>query len=327
MRAIHIREFGGPEVLELIDIEKPVARDDYVVAKVFAAGLNRGDIVQRQGRYPPPPGAPDTLGLEFAGVVDSVGPAVTRWAAGDKVCGLLAGGGYAQYCLINSAHLLPLPSGWTMAEGAGFVEAAATVWTNIFDQVVLRQGESFLVHGGASGIGTMAIQMASAMNARVFTTVQGDERRARCLSLGAEAAIDYKTQDFVKEVLALTNGRGADVILDMVGGDYIERNIECAAVGGRLSMIAHLKGSVVTLDFRVPQRKRMTIAQSTLRARDTKEKARVIRGVEEMLWPYIEAGRIKPVIAATYPLACAGDAHRELERGGHFGKIVLVMDE
>jgi NADPH:quinone reductase len=327
MRAIKIREYGGPEVLELAEIEKPIAHDDYVVAKVFAAGLNRGDMVQRQGRYPPPPGAPDTLGLEFAGVVESVGPAVKRWATGDKVCGLLAGGGYAEYCLINEGHLLALPSAWTMAEGAGFVEAAATVWTNVFDQVVLKPGETFLVHGGASGIGTMAIQMANAIGARVFTTAQGTERCSRCVTLGAEAAIDYSRQDFVTEVLSLTGGRGVDVILDMVGGDYIERNIACAATGGRLSSIAHLKGSVVTLDFRLPQRKRLTMAQSTLRARDVAEKTRIIYGVKQMLWPRVEAGKIKPVIASTYPLSSAADAHMQFERGGHFGKIVLIVTD
>lgn len=327
MRAIRIREYGGPEVLELTDIDKPVAHDDYVVACVEAAGLNRGDLVQREGRYPPPPGAPDTPGLEFAGVVESVGPGVKRWAPGDKVCGLLAGGGYAEYCLINEGHLLPLPDDWTMAEGAAFVEAAATVWTNVFDQVVVKPGETFLVHGGASGIGSMAIQMGAAIGTRVFTTARGADRCARCVAIGAEAAIDYGTQDYVAEVLALTDGRGVDVILDMVGGDYMMRNIECAAVGGRISSIAYLQGSEITLDFRVPQRKRLTLAQSTLRARDVAEKTRIIRGVEQMFWPHITDGRIRPVIASIYPLAKAGDAQREMERGGHFGKIVLLVDE
>lgn len=325
MRAIRIREYGGPDVLEMTDIEKPVAHDDYVVAKIHAAGLNRGDVVQREGRYPPPPGAPDTPGLEFAGVVESIGPGVTRWAPGDEVCGLLAGGGYAEYCLIHEGHLLPLPAGWTMAEGAGFVEAVATVWTNIFDQVVLKPGETLLVHGGASGIGTIAIQMAKAIGARVLTTASGAERCARCVELGADAAIDYKTQDFVTEVLALTEGRGADVILDMVAGDYMARNIECAAMGGRLATIAWLHGSEITLDFRAPMRKRMLLSQSALRARDVAEKSRIISGVKEMFWPHVVAGRIKPVIASTYPLAEAGAAQSEMERGGHFGKIVLLV--
>lgn len=326
MRAIRIREYGGPEVLELTDIDKPVAHDDYVVCRIHAAGLNRGDVVQREGGYPPPPGAPDTPGLEFAGVVESVGPAVTRWKAGDKVCGLLAGGGYAEYCLIHEGHMLPLPDGWTMAEGAGLVEAIATVWTNIFDQVVLKPGETLLVHGGASGIGTMAIQMAKAIGAYVLTTVSGAERGARCVALGADAAIDYTSQDFVKEVLALTDGRGADVILDMVAGDYMAKNIECAAMNGRLATIAWQRGSEITLDFRAPMRKRMLLSQSALRARDVAEKSRIMRGVAQDFWPHILAGRIKPVIASTYPLAQAGAAQSEMERGGHVGKIVLLVD-
>lgn len=327
MRAIRIREYGGPEVLELVDIEKPVAHDDYVVAKIHAAGLNRGDVVQRQGKYPPPPGAPDTPGFEFSGIVESVGPDVTRWSPGDKVCGLLAGGGYAEYCLINEGHLLPLPEDWTMVEGAGFVEAVATVWTNIFDQVILKPGETLLVHGGASGIGTMAIQMAKAIGARVITTASGADRCARCVELGADAAIDYKTQDFVKEVLALTDGHGADVILDMVAGDYMARNIECAAMNGRLATIAWQRGSEITLDFRAPMRKRMILSQSALRARDVAEKTRIMTGVKDMFWPHIITGRIKPVIASTYSLAEAGAAQSEMERGGHFGKIILVVEE
>lgn len=327
MRAVRIREPGGPEVLEIVEIDKPVAHEDYVVARIHAAGLNRGDVVQREGRYPPPPGAPDTPGLEFAGVIESVGPGVTLWQPGDQVCGLLAGGGYAEYCLIHEGHLLPLPEGWSMAEGAGFVEAAATVWTNIFDQVVLKPGETLLVHGGASGIGTMAIQMAKAMGARVITTVRGAERGARCLALGADAAIDYTTQDFVTEVLALTDGHGADVILDMVAGDYMARNIACAAMNGRLATIAWQRGSEITLDFRAPMRKRMLLSQSALRARDVEEKSRIIRGVKAMFWPDFVAGRIKPVIASTYPLEQAGAAQSEMERGGHFGKIVLIVAE
>jgi putative PIG3 family NAD(P)H quinone oxidoreductase len=324
MRAIRIRGYGGPKVLELADIDMPVAHDDYVVARIHAAGLNRGDIAQREGRYPPPSGAPDTPGLEFAGVVDTIGPAVKRWKPGDRVCGLLAGGGYAEYCLVNEGHLLPLPADWSMTEGAGFMEAAATVWANVFDQILLKPGETFLVHGGASGIGTMAIQIGAAIGARVFATANGADRCARCIAIGAQAAIDYMTQDFVTEVSALTRGRGVDVILDMVGGDYMARNIECAAVGGRLSSIAYLRGSEITLDFRVPQRKRLTIAQSTLRARDVAEKTRIIRGVEKDFWPYVLAGQIRPVVASTYGLADAGEAQSEMERGGHFGKIILI---
>lgn len=327
MRAIGISEHGGPEVLEVVEITKPEAHDAYVLVRIFAAGVNRGDLVQREGRYPPPPGASEILGLECAGVVESVGPRVERWSPGDKVCGLLAGGGYADFCLVHEGHLLPLPNGWTMAEGAALVEAAATVWTNVFDQVILKPGETFLVHGGASGIGSMAIQMGAAIGARVFATARGIARCARCLEIGAEVAIDYASEDFVGKVLALTGGHGADVILDMVGGDYFARNIECAAVGGRLSSIAYLQGSVITLDFRVPQRKRLTLAQSTLRARDEAEKTRIISGVERMIAPHIAAGRIKPVVASTYSLEAASDAHRAMERGGHIGKIVLLVDD
>jgi NADPH2:quinone reductase len=325
MKAVHIREWGGPEVLEIITLPRPEATGTMVLVAVEAAGVNRGDIGQRHGRYPPPPGAPDTLGLEFAGKVVATGPDNIRWKVGDEVCGLVGGGGYAEFCLVHEDHLLPIPRGLSMVEAAGLVETAATVWTNVFDDAALKSRERILIHGGASGIGTMAIQMAVAFGAEVYTTARGADRCRRCEAIGAKVAIDYEREDFVAVVKEKTGGRGVDVILDMVGGDYVERNIDAAAVRGRIVWIAFLKGSRVTVDLRPVQIKRLTLGATTLRGRSVAEKTVVLQALEREVWPFVERGQIKPVIDTTFPLHDVAGAHMRLETGSHFGKVVLEV--
>jgi putative PIG3 family NAD(P)H quinone oxidoreductase len=325
MRAVVIREFGGPEVLDIGRLPRPTPTGRSVLVAVEAAGLNRGDIAQREGRYPPPAGSPDTPGLEFAGRVAALGPEATQWRVGDRVCGLVGGGGYAEYCLAHQDHLLPVPAGFTAVQAAALVECAATVWTNVFEDAGLRPGERLLVHGGASGIGTLAIQMAVAWGAQVFTTARGEERRRRLEDLGAKRAIDYAKEDFVEVVAVETDGHGVDVILDMVGGDYIQRNITAAAPGGRIVWIAFLGGAQASVDFRPVQRKRLKLSASTLRGRTDAEKAIVIRGLRQKIWPHIKGGAIVPVIDQVFALEDVRDAHRRLEAGGHFGKIILTL--
>jgi len=325
MQAVRIREWGGPEVLEITSVPRPRAPGKFVLVGVAAAGLNRGDIAQRQGRYPPPPGAPDTPGLELAGMVVATGPDSVRWKAGDAVCGLVGGGAHAEFCLVHEDHLVPVPRGLSMLEAGGLVEAAATVWANVFDTAALRPGQRILVHGGASGIGTIAIQMAAAHGAEVFTTARGADRCRRCVAIGAAVAIDYEHEDFVAVVDEQTAGRGVDVILDMVGGDYVERNIAAAAAGGKIVWIAFLKGSRVTVDLRPVQKKRLTLAGSTLRGRSEAEKTIVMQALERDVWPLVEAGLVKPIIDATFSLHDVASAHARLEAGGHFGKIVLEV--
>jgi putative PIG3 family NAD(P)H quinone oxidoreductase len=325
MMAIAIREPGGPEVLEVHRLPMPVPGPGEVLIKVAAAGLNRGDIVQRQGLYPPPPGAPQTPGLEVAGEVAALGAGVSRWQRGDRVCALVAGGGYAEYCLAHASHTLPVPQGLSAAEAASLPETIMTVWTNVFDAGGLRAGESLLVHGGASGIGTMAIQMAKALGARVFVTAGSVEKCAACEKLGADRAINYRTQDFVAAIHAFTNGQGVDVILDMVGGDYIERNMAAAAQRGRIVWIAFLKGPRVDVSFAPVMLKRLTLTGSTLRGRRIEEKAAIAAAVEARIWPLIEAGRIKAVVDTVLPLAEAAKAHALMEADTHIGKIILSM--
>jgi putative PIG3 family NAD(P)H quinone oxidoreductase len=325
MTAIAIREPGGPEVLELRRLKMPVAGPGEILVRVRAAGLNRGDMVQRQGFYPPPPGAPDTPGLEIAGEVVALGAGVTRWRIGDKVCALVGGGGYAEYCLAHESHALPVPRGLSMIEAAAVVETIFTVWTNVFDRARLTPGETLLIHGGASGIGTTAIQLAKALGSRVFVTAGSAEKCAACESLGADKAINYRTQDFVKEVKDLTGGRGVDVILDMVGGDYIERNMAAAALEGRIVWIAFLNGAKADVNFLPMMLKRLTLTASTLRARGIEEKAALTATVLERVWPLLESGRVKAVIDKVFPLAEAAAAHAYMETGGHTGKIVLSV--
>ncbi len=325
MTAIAIREPGGPEMLEPRRLPMPAPKPGEILVKVHAAGINRGDMVQRQGHYPPPPGAPATPGLEIAGEIAALGAGVTRWRVGDRVCALVGGGGYAEYCLAHESHALPVPRGLSMVEAAALPETVFTVWTNVFDRCGLKSGESLLIHGGASGIGTTAIQLAKAFGARVFVTAGGPDKCAACERLGADKAINYRTQDFVADVKTLTDGRGVDVILDMVGGDYIERNMAAAAQDGRIVWIAFLEGMTAKVNFRPLMMKRLILTGSTLRGRSIEEKAALTAVVREKVWPLIEAFRVKAVIDRVFPLAEAAAAHAFMETGSHIGKIMLSV--
>jgi NADPH2:quinone reductase len=325
MTAIGISAPGGPEVL--IPEERPVPTPGAgeILIKVAAAGVNRPDVMQRKGLYPPPPGAPDIPGLEIAGTVAAIGPEVKRWKEGDAVTALVAGGGYAEYCVAHESIALPVPKGLSMAEAAAIPETFFTVWSNVFDRGGLQSGETFLVHGGTSGIGTTAIQLAKAFGATVITTAGTDEKCDACRKLGAAHAINYKTQDFVAETKQATGGKGANLILDMVGGEYIDRNYEAAAVDGRIVQIAFQGSSKATVDFRRLMLKRLHHTGSTLRARPIPEKAAIARSVESKVWPLIEAGKVKPVLYRTFPLKEAAAAHALMESSEHIGKIVLTV--
>ena len=325
MKAIAITEPGGPEVLQQHEIATPTPGPGEILIKVEAAGVNRPDTIQRMGFYAPPPGSPDTPGLEVAGTVIALGANVSQWKIGDPVCALVGGGGYAEYCVAHESHALPVPHGFNMIEAAGLPETFFTVWTNVFERGALKGGESLLIHGGSSGIGTTAIQLATIFGARVFTTAGSAEKCAACLELGAEAAINYKTQDFVAEVKTLTEKRGVDVILDMVGGDYIPRNIEAAARDGRIVSIAFLNGSTAEVNFMPMMLKRLTLTGSTLRPRSIAEKAGIATALKERVWPLLDAGRVKPLIDATFPLAEAAKAHALMEKSTHIGKIILTL--
>ena len=325
MTAIAIRLPGGPEVLVPEPRPLPQLRSGEILIKVAAAGVNRPDVMQRKGLYPPPPGAPDIPGLELAGVVVAIGEGVTRWSASDHVTALVSGGGYATYCIAHESHALPIPAGLSEIEAAGVPETFFTVWSNLFDRAGLRNGETVLVHGGTSGIGTTAIQLAKAFGARVIATAGSDEKCEACRKLGADHAINYKTQDFVAETKSATDGKGANVVLDIVGGDYIERNYEAAAVDGRILQIAFQGTPKATVDFRRLMLKRLTHTGSTLRARPVPEKAAIARAIETNVWPLLAAGRVKPVIFRTFPLAEAAAAHALMESSTHVGKIVLTV--
>jgi NADPH2:quinone reductase len=315
---------GGPEVLILATGPVPRPGEGEVLIQVAAAGVNRPDVLQRTGNYPPPPGASPILGLEVAGAIAALGEGVTEWREGDAVCALVAGGGYAEYSLAPAPQCLPVPHGLSVIEAAGLPETFFTVWSNIFDRGRLQAGESFLVHGGTSGIGTTAIQLAHAFGARVFATAGTPEKCAVCHQLGAEWAIDYRQQDFVAVIKEATQGRGVDVILDMVGGPYIERNLRSLAVEGRLLQIAFLQGSKATLDLVHLMMRRQTITGSTLRPRPVADKAAIARSLRDKVWPLIEAKRVRPIIDRTFPLAEAAAAHRLMESSRHIGKILLV---
>ena len=325
MRAIEISEPGGPEVLLPVTRPVPAPSAEDILIKVVAAGVNRPDALQRAGAYAPPPDASDLPGLECAGEVVSIGAGVSRWAIGDKVCALLPGGGYAEYVTTHQDHALPVPAGLSMVEAAALPETFFTVWTNVFERGCLEAGETFLVHGGTSGIGTTAIQLANAMGARVFATAGSAEKCAKCVELGAELAINYNEEDYVEVVKAATNGRGVDMILDMVGGAYIARNIRALAMDGRLAMIAFLGGPKAEINFAQIMAKRITVTGSTLRPRSIQDKAVIAEALREIVWPMIEAGRIAPVMDSTFPLEKAADAHRRIESSGHIGKIVLEV--
>ena len=324
MTAIGIKAPGGPEVLVPEQRAVPTPGTAEILVKVAAAGVNRPDVMQRKGHYPPPPGAPDIPGLEIAGEIVALGPNVKRWKIGDRVMALVAGGGYAEYCLAHESHALPV-SGLSMVEAAAVPETFFTVWHNMVERGGLKSGETFLVHGGSSGIGTTAIQLAKALGARVITTAGSEEKCAACRKLGADVAINYKTDDFVAACKAATGDKGADVILDMVGGDYIARNYEAAAVEGRIVQIAFQASPKATVDFRRLMLKRLHHTGSTLRSRSVADKGAIARAVEDNALPLLAAGKIKPIIYKTFPLNQAADAHALMETSAHIGKIVLTL--
>ncbi len=323
MRAIEISKSGGPDVLRLATRPVPTVGAEDILIKIVAAGVNRPDALQRAGAYAPPPDASDLPGLECSGEVVAIGSGVSRWSIGDQVCALLPGGGYAEYAITHQDHALRVPVGLSMIEAAALCETFFTVWTNVFERGCLEAGETFLVHGGTSGIGTTAIQLATAMGARVFATAGSDKKCAKCLDLGAEVAINYNEEDYVEIVKNATNGRGVDLILDMVGGPYIARNIRALALEGRLAMIAFLGGPKAEINFAQIMMKRITVTGSTLRPRSIQDKAVIADALREVVWPLIEAGQIAPVMDSSFPLADAADAHRRIESAGHIGKIVL----
>jgi NADPH2:quinone reductase len=325
MTTIGIRQPGGPEVLmpQSRPVPEPAAGE--ILVKVNAAGVNRPDVMQRMGLYPPPQGATDIPGLEISGEVVARGAEVTRWKNGDSVMALVVGGGYAEYCLAHESHALPVPPNLSPIEAAAIPETFFTVWHNVFERGRLTAGETLLIHGGSSGIGTTAIQLAKAFGARVVTTAGSPEKCAACLALGADIAVNYKTEDFVAATKDVTDKRGADVILDMIGGEYINRNYEAAAVDGRIVQIAFQSSSRANVDFLRLMLKRLTHTGSTLRARAVADKGAIARAVEAKALPLIAAGKVKPVIDSTFRLAEAAAAHARMERSEHIGKIVLTL--
>jgi putative PIG3 family NAD(P)H quinone oxidoreductase len=324
MAVVEIAAAGPPDVLRPTRRPRPDPGPGEVLIRVAAAGVNRPDLMQREGKYPPPPGASDIPGLEVSGTIVALGQAVTGWRAGDEACALLAGGGYAEYAVAPAPQCLPVPRGLSLGQAAALPETYFTVWTNVFERGLLARGESLLVHGGASGIGTTAIQMARAFDARVFATAGTPEKCAACVRLGAERAIDYRREDFVPLVREATGGTGVDVILDMVGGDYTPRNLEALAVEGRLVQIAFLRGPRTELSLLPVLQKRLTITGSSLRPRTVEQKGAIARALLEKVWPHLEAGSLAPVIHATFPLSEAAEAHRLMEAGAHIGKLVLL---
>jgi NADPH:quinone reductase len=325
MRAIEIKQPGGPEVLVPVRRPVPQPQANEVLIKVAAAGVNRPDVFQRQGAYNPPPGASDLPGLEVSGEIVAVGPGVERWKAGDKVAALVAGGGYAEYCAAPAPQCLPAPKSLNLVEAAALPETFFTVWTNVFQRGRLQPGESFLVHGGSSGIGTTAIQLASRFGSRVFTTAGSDEKCSKCKELGASFAINYRTEDFAQRIEKETDGKGVDVILDMVGGDYTPKNLQCLAVEGRLVQISTLKGAKVEVNISALMVKRQTITGSTLRPQSVAAKGAIAKALEAKVWPLLEAGQVRPLIHATFSLEQAAEAHRLMESSAHLGKIILKV--
>ncbi|MDH2435050.1 NAD(P)H-quinone oxidoreductase [Pokkaliibacter sp. MBI-7] len=326
MTAIAIREFGGPDVLVPTQRSLPSPDAGEVLIKVKVAGVNRPDVMQRKGGYAPPPGASDLPGLEIAGEVVALGTGVSRYQLGDQVCALVAGGGYAEYCTVHESNALPVPQGYSLTEAAALPETFFTVWTNVFQSGELKSGETLLVHGGSSGIGTTAIMLGKAFGARVIVTVGSDDKAASCIALGADAAINYKTQDFVEEVKQLTGGAGADVILDMVGGDYVPRNYQVAAKFGRIVQIATQHGAVERLNLLPLMVKRLIHTGSTLRPRSVAEKAEIAVELEEKVWPLLNRGEIRPQIFKCFALNDASKAHALMESSSHTGKIMLLVD-
>jgi NADPH:quinone reductase len=324
MIAIAIREPGGPDVLTPVERPLPEVGPGDVLIRVAAVGVNRPDVMQRQGKYPPPPGAPDIPGLEVAGTIEQVGGEVAGWRIGDEACALVSGGGYAEYCSAPAAQCLPVPAGLSLTHAAAIPETTFTVWSNLFDRGRLREGETVLVHGGTSGIGTTAIQLARAFGATVFATAGSAEKCAACTALGADGAFNYRESDFVEEVRRATGGRGVDVVVDVVGGDYLQRNLEVLGMDGRLLLIGQLGGHKSQISTTPIFRKRLTITGSVLRPRPVAEKAGIARAVHQHVWPLIESGAVRVLVHATIPLRQAAEAHRIMERSEHIGKLVLT---
>ena len=325
MRAIEISAPGGPEVLRVTQRPVPIPAANEVLIEVAAAGVNRPDVLQRKGGYPPPPGASDIPGLEVAGTIVAAGAGANTWKTGDRVCALVTGGGYAEYVAAPAPQCLPIPRGLTLVEAAGLPETFFTVWVNVFERAGLKGSETLLIQGGSSGIGVTAIQMARAFGHRVFVTAGSAEKCTACEKLGASRAVNYRTEDFVAVVKELTGGKGVDVILDMVGGDYVPRELACLADDGRLSLIAFLGGTRATIDMTDILRRRLTITGSTLRARSVEVKGAIAQSLKQKVWPLIEAGRIKPVIYRTFRLEEASAAHALMESSAHVGKIILEV--
>ena len=323
MQAVLIARPGGPEVLQLGERPRPIAGPGEVLIKVAAAGVNRPDVMQREGNYAPPPGVSDIPGLEVAGEIVALGDGAARYRLGDAVMALVAGGGYAQYCVAPEATTLPIPAGLTMTEAAGVPETFFTVWTNVFQRGALKAGETLLVHGGSSGIGVTAIMLARALGAKVIATVGSAKKVQACAALGAAPCINYRDEDFVEATLKATNGRGADVILDMVGGAYVARNCRAAAEHGRIVQIAFLHGRMAELDLFAIMAKRLTLTGSTLRPRSIAEKGAIADALREKLWPLLAAGQCKPIIDSVFDLSDAASAHRRIEDPEHIGKIIL----
>lgn len=324
MKAITIPEPGDASALVLADVPDPQPAPGEVRVRVAAAGVNRADVMQRMGFYPPPPGAPEYPGLEVSGTVDALGDGVDGWAVGDEVCALLSGGGYAELVCVPAGQLLPVPAGVSLEDAAALPEVVSTVWSNVFMTANLLPGQTFLVHGGSSGIGTMAIQLAREVGARVAVTAGSADKLEACRKLGAEILVNYREQDFVEEVRAATGGAGVDVILDNMGAKYLARNVEALAVNGRLVVIGLQGGAKAELDLGLMLRKRVAVVATSLRARPADEKAAIVAAVREHVWPLVEAGRVVPVVQGRHPLADAAEAHRELEASGHIGKILLT---
>ncbi len=328
MRYITVTASGAPDVMHVATSTLPACGDNDVLIRVVYAGVNRPDVAQRQGSYAPPPNASPIMGLEVSGEIVGIGKNVTRWKVGDAVCALTPGGGYAEYCVARALHCLPIPASLSMLEAAGVPENFFTVWANVFNTCALQAGEKFLVHGGSSGIGLTAIQLANAFGAEVFTTVGNDEKASACKRAGATHVFNYKTQDWMNEIAAITEKKGVNVILDMVGGSYIEKNLRVLALEGRYCFIAFLEGGKAEIDFRPLMMKRQTITGSTLRARPDAQKAAIAAQLEEKVWPLLAAGKVKPVIYKTFALEDVVEAHRLMESSAHIGKIVLrVMSE
>ncbi|WP_421783291.1 NAD(P)H-quinone oxidoreductase [Kiloniella litopenaei] len=327
MTAIEIKEYGDADQLAPVQRPVPDPAQDEVLIKVSYAGVNRPDVIQRKGLYPPPPGESDIPGLEISGTIVKMGSQTTGYAIGDQVLALVGGGGYAEYCTAPIGQCLPIPKTLSLKEAAALPETYFTVWSNVFDRCELKPGETILIHGGTSGIGTTAIQLAKAFGANVITTAGSDEKCNACLELGADLAINYKSRDFVEESKKFTEGKGVDVVLDMVGGDYIQRDISCLGTDGRLCFIAFLSGSQANVNFMPVMLKRLKITGSTLRARSRAFKAQISQNLKERVWPLIEDGKLGPLIYKTLPLNEAADAHKLMESSKHIGKIVLKLEK